>query len=455
MKKKARILALMMALVMTFAMGLSACGKEASQTDAATEQEDAATADAGSAQGVGATSATISSAASGMYVIEEIDKEEKTIRFYNVETDRMQTYWYDDKTAYYDRAGSLRTLDAFTPGCMVALSVASGTYTLEVLQISSDVFTYTDLTGSTIGQLGDNAWYITINGDKYHMTSGLRVFEDGALTGLSRISDNDILTVYGHDRTVDSIVVTTGHGTILLKNTENYVGGYYTIGNFATGSIEEETTIMVTAGTYLFSAAGSGYGGSAEVTVTANEVTVVDLSQIDNVGSRTCDIQFNIYPETATLYIDGVEYDYIGAITLPYGAHSMKIMATGYDVYSRTLVVNSPYAELTFDLAYDAAVASADAAASSSSGSSSSSSSSSSSNSGSSSSSGTSSQTGHSSYLNDSSSSSGTSSSSTGSSGTTNLDTDAIISTLTTLLSQNSSSDTSGSSSYSILNGLF
>jgi len=287
----------------------------------------------------------------GYYIIMEIDSEEQTIRFYNPSLERLQIYSYDSNTYYYDDFGGLKSLAQFSPGDVVGLTLQSGKYTIATMQDSAESWEYTGVSEYTIHTETEGEYYIRFNDRNYRLSDYVTVFEDGTQSALKSVGASDILTIRGTGNRADVILVESRTGYVQFVGTEHYTGGYYTVGNFLTGPITSEgQVIAVKAGTHLFAAANNGYGGSEEITVVSGELTQIDLTQIDTTGNRTCTLTITINPDWAQLYIDGVNTDYSDSFPLSYGTHTLKIVASGYETYTRLLIVNSAKARLDFDV---------------------------------------------------------------------------------------------------------
>jgi hypothetical protein len=145
-------------------------------------------------------------------------------------------------------------------------------------------------------------------------------------------------------------MVTTGHGYLQLANTDLFQDSLICIGNRIFTIITGDMTIEVPEGSYDITVANNGYGGTANYTVTRNETTVVDLDQLKGSGPKTCQVTFETEVEGANVYIDGTKVAIGEALTVTYGSHKLTVMATGYDTWQKTLVVNSPSATIVLDL---------------------------------------------------------------------------------------------------------
>jgi hypothetical protein len=125
------------------------------------------------------------------------------------------------------------------------------------------------------------------------------------VSALDLVGANDTLRVTGVDKTILSVVVTTGCGTIKLMNTEVFNGSMIQIGSRIFTRVSDGLVIEVPEGTYTVTAANDGWGGSAEYTVTRNVETVVNMEDLKGEGPQYCELSFTTSVAGASIYLDG------------------------------------------------------------------------------------------------------------------------------------------------------
>ena len=157
----------------------------------------------------------------------------------------------------------------------------------------------------------------------------LKVFSDGTPITLYDIGKNDVLTVYGIDKQVYAIVLDTGHGTLQLKNTKLFEGGWLNLGTKVYAMITENMSMEVPEGTYELSVANNGYGDTGEIRIRRGKVTTIDLNDYKGAGPKTGEVKFNVGNSGATVYVDGNKVDTTQATSLNYGVHEVSITAEG------------------------------------------------------------------------------------------------------------------------------
>jgi len=182
------------------------------------------------------------------------------------------------------------------------------------------------------------------------------VVSGGENIALSDIKEEDELRIIGMNKEILSVTVTTGQGTIALKNTELFEGSFIQIGNKIFAEITGEIQLDVPEGIHMVTVANKGYGGSMEYEVLRDEVTEIDLDELKGEGPKKGDITFKIVTtdendDADILFkVDGKEVDCDEPIELAYGIHSIAAEAFGYETYAKKLFVNSEAATIRIAL---------------------------------------------------------------------------------------------------------
>ncbi len=304
---------------------------------------------------------------SGQYILMAIDEEGSTMRFFNTDLMRMQSYSFNSGTVFYDSYGNVSTKTKFAPGDAVKIAVSSGTASLISVMRDADCFEMTDISKYDINADEPSLRYVTIGSSKYRLADSCMVFAQDQEIELSEIDASDVISLRGYDRVIYAIVVETGHGLVSFTGTQDYEGGYVVIGNALSAKVSEGLTLSVREGSYVIYAANSGKGGSARIDVATGQETVVDLSSLDAAGTdKYCEVTFSLTPEDTQLKINGTPTDTGQVQQLKYGTYVLQMTAPGYDTVTRVLMVNSEKAVIALDVASmaqeDAATSSSDSA---------------------------------------------------------------------------------------------
>ena len=280
-----------------------------------------------------------------LYIVTAIDSDRSVITLQDWETTREKPFNYTGATYFKGKYGDNLTVNQISVGELV--TVERRGETLVNVQISDEVFSYDDLYHFTLDLSKQT---LSVGGSTYFFDDKVSAYHGNSKISLSEISEQDTICLRGIDKQIYTIQVLAGHGTVALKNTDIFQGGYITIGNMISMKIVPQMRIEVAEGTYLLTVANDGYGGSREITVEANQETAVDLNELKGEGPKSCQIQFKVEPANTEVYLDGQKIDISKAVEVRYGAHRLTAKAEGYEEWSRTLIVNSKTAELTIKL---------------------------------------------------------------------------------------------------------
>ncbi len=280
-----------------------------------------------------------------LYIVTAIDTERSVITLQDWETAREKPFNYTGATYFKGKYGDNLTVSQISVGELVTIERRGET--LVNVQISDEVFSYDDLYHFTLDLAKQT---LSVGGSTYFFDDKVSAYHGNSKISLSEISEQDTICLRGIDKQIYTIQVLAGHGTVALKNTDIFQGGYITIGNLISMKVVPQMRIEVAEGTYLLAVANDGYGGSREITVEANQETTVDLNELKGEGPKSCQIQFKVEPANTEVYLDGQKIDISKAVEVRYGTHRLTAKAEGYEEWSRTLIVNSKTAVLTIKL---------------------------------------------------------------------------------------------------------
>ncbi len=282
-----------------------------------------------------------------LYVVTGIDADHKLLTLRDCETAKERPYSYSGGTYIKDKYGSSLTVGQLSLGELVTIEQKKDILT--TVQISKEAFFYDDLHNYTLDK---DQKSLTVGSDSYYYDEELLAYHDGSRVSVSEISEQDKICLKGVGQKIYVILVETGHGTVVLENTETFQGGYITIGNILSRKITPQMRIEVAEGTYVLAVANNGYGGSRNITVEANTELKVNLDELKGEGPKRCKIQFKVTPENTVtkVYLDGELADISQPIEVSYGTHRLQAEAEGYASWNKTLIVNSASAEIVIEL---------------------------------------------------------------------------------------------------------
>lgn len=287
------------------------------------------------------------------YMIMENDMTMQCMILQQMESGKQYLFYYSLTTKFMDKYGNNTPVSYFEPGRMITVGEKDSQGKLKSAQISDDVWEYEDVVRY---EIDEERSVFEIAGTKYSFDEDLFVVSAGDEIKISELKEEDELRVIGMNKEILSISVTTGRGTIALKNVELFKGSFIQVGNKIFAEITGEIQLEVPEGVHMVTVANKGYGGSQEYEVLRDEVTEIDLDELKGEGPKKGSITFKIRTtdenEDAEIAfkVDGKETDYAEPIELAYGVHSIAAESFGYETYAKKLFVNSETATILISL---------------------------------------------------------------------------------------------------------
>lgn len=352
MKKKMTIAALFLALCLT------ACGETAVREESGTAEAVLETEMAALPRETEATEEVSLSSAEELFLLTSVDTANGSLTLKSVSDGSEMTAAYTGATTFYDKYGSLVSLAQFEPGDAVELSFFDNGV-LSSARLSGAVWNVEDITDYTldIGRM-----VFSYQGSNYRLRNDIPVYTNGRDTGIYSIQDGDSLDVTGVGKDILSMTVTTGLGTIELRNVGVFLDGWLNMDNTTYLTITEDMKIPATEGTHVLTVANDGWGDSTVVAVKRGQSVAVDLEALKGEGPKYCELMVVANVEEPVIRLDGKEISSTGPTSVRYGMHVLTVSAEGYDVWERRLIVNSRTAEIEAELTPGGTSASASAA---------------------------------------------------------------------------------------------
>ena len=281
-----------------------------------------------------------------LYIVQELNTEEEYIVLKSTDYDKNYVYHYTLSTRFLDKYGDTTSSLNFTPGTVVTLGERKSQGIITSVQMSDAVWRYTDVTNFSYDTEKN---MFTIAGENYKLTDETMVFSEDVMATVSDIGEDDVLNIVGKDKTIYTISVVTGHGYLLLANTEKFEGSLIYIGNTLITAVTSNMQVSVPEGTYDVTVANNGYGGTKSVEIERNNTTVLDLAELEGEGPKTCKLTVSATVPNASIYIDGEQIEAGVETDVTYGRHTLTSSVEGYDTWSKTLYVNSATASIAID----------------------------------------------------------------------------------------------------------
>lgn len=285
-----------------------------------------------------------------LYLIMQHDTVEETLVVYSYITELEYHYEYDISTEFQNKYGGYASTMEFVPGRIVTIEKGNVNGPLRKVQISDDVWEYENVRRYSIDS---EKGIFTIADTKYSILERYFVFSNGERITTHELSQDDILTVIGQEKKILSVIVTTGHGTLALKNTELFENSYIQLNNNIFAIITENMEMEIPEGIYTLKVANDGWGGTTEIEILRGETTEVDLDTLKGEGKKKGLIKFDLDVEDVSVYVDYELIDHELGVELTYGLHVIEIEAPGYNTWKKKLSVNSENATIVIDLEED------------------------------------------------------------------------------------------------------
>ena len=285
------------------------------------------------------------------FLILRNDSIQEELYVYSYEDCEEYRYRYNLSTEFEDAYGNHASIGRFTTGRVVKLFLNSNNRELSKVQFSDDVWEYTDISRYSFDE---NMQMMIVGTERYSIKDAVFFSDENQIT-LQDITDKDKLMIIGKDKTIVSVVITTGHGILSVTNSSEEVdfdGGYIQVGDRLFAKINGDMEIEVPEGTYPVAAVSpDGYGDSVEITIKRGSTVELDLATLQGEGPKKGAITFIVDESTAKVRVDNREVDISSPVELTYGLHSFVIVSDTYENYARYLFVNSPKARVSVNLA--------------------------------------------------------------------------------------------------------
>lgn len=285
-----------------------------------------------------------------LFLIMEHDSQEESLTLYSFSSGLEYYYEYGFSTQFKDKYGNYASASQFTEGRFVTIAPRDKDGYLTEVMLSDQVWEYEKVRRF---QIDEEKGVFTIADSKYSIRDEVKIFSDGERISFEDISQDDILTVVGMDKKILSIVVTTGHGTLALDNTDLFEDSFLQLNTNIFAMITPNMEMEVPEGTYTLKVANDGWGGTTEIEIVRGETTTVDLETLKGEGKKKGLISFKIDVEDVAVYVDYQLIDHTQPVELTYGTHVLEIEADGYDTWKKYLSVNSQEATLLIELTED------------------------------------------------------------------------------------------------------
>lgn len=296
-----------------------------------------------------------------LFLITSNDMQAQCLVLEQLASGKQYMYNYSLATRFLDKYGNRASVSYFEPGRVISVGEKDSKGRLLEAQISNEVWEYPDITKYSVD---DERGVFIIGDENYSYKKDVFVHSDGTIQKVSDLNGLDTLRVVGMDKEIISVVVTTGHGILKLKNTDLFEGSFIQVGSSVFAEITKDMELELPEGKHMVAVANKGYGDTAEIEIVRGEELVLDLDTLKGEGPKVGNVLFAVDVQGAVILIDGEAIDYSQVVPITFGVHSLKVIAEGYETYSKKLFVNSKEATIVIAMSGDDSVSSGTAASS-------------------------------------------------------------------------------------------
>ena len=290
---------------------------------------------------------SIATLGTDQFMIVNNDMTKESLVLKQLVSGKEYVYNYTLATRFLDKYGNRATVFYFEPGRVISVREKDNQGKVMEVQISDKVWEYSDVTHYSYDE---ERGIFQIGEDRYSYDENLFIHADGDVKKLADLTEMDTIRLVGVGKELISVAVTTGHGELVLKNTELFEGSFIQVGSKIFAEITPDMTLEVPEGTYTVTVANNGYGGSTDVTIESGKKKKLDLDKLKGEGPKTGNILFAVDVEGAILQIDGKVMDYSEPIPLQYGVHTLTVTADDYDTFRNKLFAHSAEATIVIGL---------------------------------------------------------------------------------------------------------
>lgn len=273
--------------------------------------------------------------------------DEKQFVLRNIKGGEDKVLSYDGKTLFLTKHDGPLIASEVMPGDIVDVSFTTYDKKLMQLKQSNSAWENKNITKFTIDDKGKT---ITIGDELYKMSPNSVIASGETIGKLLDVTDLDTVTVKGIDKEVYSVQIEKGHGYIRVSNDSYFVGGWIEIGQDIITLLTENMLIPVPEGEYDIKVTNKGYVGREKVEIERDKETKLDLSKVEIEEVAIGHVQFEIKPDYAQLFVDGLMTDFEERVPLEYGIHSVRVELAGYETVRANIRVGSELANISITL---------------------------------------------------------------------------------------------------------
>lgn len=275
------------------------------------------------------------------------DTENKELTLRNIEGGNDKVLFYDSKTQFLSKRNQPRSPEEVSVGEIFDVTFTTYNSLISEMHESEKIWANKNINRFIIDE---KASTIKVGDDLYEIAENALVASSDNIGEILDVTNLDSISLYGIDKKVYSIIIETGHGYIRITNDSYFVGGWIEIGQEMIKVLTEDMLIPVPEGSYDVKVSNKGYVGRETVEVIRDKEYNLDLSKVEIEEVAIGHVQFDIKPDYALLYVDGLLTDFEERVPLEYGIHSIRVESAGHETVTSSIKVGSEYANISIVL---------------------------------------------------------------------------------------------------------
>ena len=271
-------------------------------------------------------------------IIRAIDIDSCRIELYDTESGSDLEFTFTAATDIRTSYGKVIGAALLKVGDIVVAETPDG-LKLDSLKGSNDFKTHKDVMRFTVdAPIGR----LTAGNNVYKYDDRILVLDGERFIDISDLDSLDVISLFYRDNTIFFIKVVSSHGFLSFTGAEDFEGGSISINGSRTAySVKSGAAVPLAVGDYSVYVENLELSASADIRIDSHKTTVFDLSPYGRVPVTYGDVVFNISPEGALLYIDGVNTYYGEPVSIPEGSHGIRVELGGYIAFVGTIDVSA------------------------------------------------------------------------------------------------------------------
>jgi hypothetical protein len=281
-------------------------------------------------------------------VLTLIDTDSRKMHYLDISNGTEYEVAYSSGTDIENKYDTIITTAKMKMGGLYDVACNSLGVALRIYE-SKDAWEVSGLTGFSVSEADSVA---TLNSKTYKYDKNAIILSGTDRLEANEVMKQDVVTVYGVDKSVYSVRVDKGHGYMKLTGTDDFIGGYVDVGETMVNVVTKDMLVTVPEGEYKVSIqnVSKTLSGSKTVKVERDKDVTVDFGEYRTEATKSGLVEFSVTPAGAVMYIDGTQVTYSEPISLDYGKHTVVLKQNNYLSYEETFYVSQSYEKKIIDM---------------------------------------------------------------------------------------------------------